>query len=270
EWLEGTTLDREIADRKQRGERMDLEHAMEWLEPAARGLAVAHDQGIAHRDIKPGNLMLCDVGGRLTLKVVDFGIAKAPEDVDTSSGPFDSLGSNAAAFTPRYGAPEQFSRRYGATGPWTDVFALALVLVEIVKGEPALEGDDPVQLYIASSDLKNRPTLRQLGWPTSDPVEHVLSRALAVDPRQRFQTCGEFWDALDAAVHDRPRAQSVRPRAISSKPPTQRVFERDAATTTGTQVREMMDEQRNRRRAIFGVIGAGALAIVFAVWAFSG
>src|SRR5205823_1201947 len=53
EWLEGTTLDRELADRKQRGDRLDLEHAMEWLEPAARGLAVAHDQGVAHRDIKP-------------------------------------------------------------------------------------------------------------------------------------------------------------------------------------------------------------------------
>jgi formylglycine-generating enzyme required for sulfatase activity/tRNA A-37 threonylcarbamoyl transferase component Bud32 len=277
EWLEGITLDRELQQRRLRNEpKPTLEEAIALLEPAARGLAHAHDQGISHRDIKPANLMLCDVSGRLTLKVVDFGIAKAPEDADTSSGPFDSLGSTVQAFTPRYGAPEQFSRRYGPTGPWTDVFALALVLVEVVLGEPALEGDDPVQLYIASSDLHRRPTLRAHGIETSDAVERVLSRALAVDPRSRFRTAGEFWDALTEAAIAQPKARSVRPQPITNRPPPRRpVFDRNAprAHTTSTQgagtITLILREQRVKKLVWIGAIIATAGIVVGAFWGMS-
>jgi formylglycine-generating enzyme required for sulfatase activity/serine/threonine protein kinase len=212
EWLDGTTLDREL--RKRRGTQMPLEEAVSLLEPAARGLAIAHDQGIAHRDVKPANLMLSDVGGRLTIKVVDFGIAKAPTDDPTQASPHDGLGSGMQAFTPRYGAPEQFSRRFGPTGTWTDVYALALILVELVAGAPALEGEDPVQLYVASTDAKNRPTLRAKGIDVSSAVESVIAKALEIEGSKRYATAGEFWDALHGVL-DRPKIPSVRPPAIS-------------------------------------------------------
>ena len=212
EWLDGTTLDKEL--RKRRGTRMPLDEAVALLEPAARGLAIAHDQGIAHRDVKPANLMLTDVGGRLTLKVVDFGIAKAPTDDPTQASPHDGLGSGMQAFTPRYGAPEQFSRRFGPTGTFTDVYALALILVELVAGAPALEGEDPVQLYVASTDAKHRPTLRAKGLDVSNAVESVIGRALEIDASKRYATAGEFWDALHNVL-DRPKIPSVRPPAIS-------------------------------------------------------
>ena len=213
EWLDGTTLDKEL--RSRRGTAMPLQEAIALLEPAARGLAVAHDQGVSHRDVKPANMMLTDVGGRLTLKVVDFGIAKAPSDDPTANAsPHDGLGSGMSAFTPRYGAPEQFSRKFGSTGTWTDVYALALILVELVTGAPALEGEDPVQLYVATSDLERRPTLRARGADVPDNVEAVVARALEVDAQRRFPTAGEFWDALHAAI-DRPKIQSVRPPSIS-------------------------------------------------------
>src|SRR5437868_6419410 len=111
EWLDGTTLDKEL--RSRRGTKMPFDEAVSFLEPAARGLAAAHDQGVSHRDVKPANMMLTDVGGRLTMKVVDFGIAKAPTDETTQASPHDGLGSGMQAFTPRYGAPEQFSRKFG-------------------------------------------------------------------------------------------------------------------------------------------------------------
>jgi formylglycine-generating enzyme required for sulfatase activity/serine/threonine protein kinase len=212
EWLDGTTLDKEL--RKRRGTRMPLEEAVALLEPAARGLAIAHDQGIAHRDVKPANLMLTDVGGRLTVKVVDFGIAKAPTDDPTQASPHDGLGSGMQAFTPRYGAPEQFSRRFGPTGTFTDVYALALILVELVAGVPALEGEDPVQLYVASTDEKHRPTLRAKGVEVSHAIESVIARALEIDATKRYATAGEFWDALHNVL-DRPKIPSVRPPAIS-------------------------------------------------------
>src|ERR1700759_5690383 len=105
---------------------------LEWLDSAARALAPAHEQGIAHRDIKPANLFIAEVGGRKTLKVLDFGIAKVVTESESFTKAFEETGASLQAFTARYGSPEQFSRRYGSTGPWSDVFSLALVLVEAV------------------------------------------------------------------------------------------------------------------------------------------
>ncbi len=282
EWLDGTTLDKEL--RSRRGTKMPLQEAIALLEPAARGLACAHDQGVSHRDVKPANIMLTDVGGRLTLKVVDFGIAKAPTDEPTQASPHDGLGSGMQAFTPRYGAPEQFSRKFGPTGTWTDVYALALILVELMNGAPALEGDDPVQLYVATSDASHRPTPRAKGIETSDAVEAVFQQALDIDYEKRYATAGEFWEALQSVV-DRPKTSSVRPPAVSfpndpripkpagvpeivdsagdmNVPPAQR----SGATGTGT-ITVLLREQRKRRLVW---IGALFVTITVVVGAFVG
>ena len=163
-------------------------------------MALAHEQGIAHRDIKPANLFLAEVGGRRTLKVLDFGIAKVVTESGSFTKAFEETGASLQAFTARYGSPEQFSRRYGATGPWSDVFSLALVLVEAIIGHSALEGVDAAQLFIAAADTTRRPTLRAHGVDASDAVETVLAIALAVDPKDRYPNAGAFWDALLAAI----------------------------------------------------------------------
>ena len=266
EWLDGTTLDREL--RNNRNRPYSLEEGISLLEPAARGLAAAHAQNVSHRDVKPSNIMLTEVGGRMTRKVVDFGIAKAAGDVDTSTGPFDNLGSGMSAFTPRYGAPEQFSRKYGATGPWTDVYALALILVEIVSGKPALDGDDPVQLYVESSDVHKRPTLRNRGVETSDAIDSVLVQALAVDPRARYKDAGEFWDALTGALGERARPRSVRPPAIvkTPMPGAIPVFDRGGETLnpTGTgTITVLLREQKKRQAVWIGAIAATLILVTF-------
>jgi formylglycine-generating enzyme required for sulfatase activity len=197
---------------------------------------------VAHRDVKPSNLFLAEVAGRATLKVVDFGIAKVLTDSQTAA--LATTASNddvLGAFTPRYAAPEQFSRRYGATGPWTDVFALALVLVEVVTNKSALEGDDGPQFYISASDMLHRPTLRAKGIETSDEVEQVLLRALAVDPKRRYASVGEFWDALLATVPEaNSRPKSIRPQSnVSLAPPApeERGAEVDPSTMNGSTTR---------------------------------
>ncbi len=263
EWLDGVTLDRALRQRR----TYTADEALELLEPAARGLAVAHEQNVSHRDIKPANLMLTELGGRTTLKVVDFGIAKAPDDDTTNHGPFDDNSIGMAAFTPRYGAPEQFSRKYGPTGPWTDVYALALIFVEVVTGRPALDGDDPVQIYVESSDVAHRPTLRNRGVDTTDAVDAVLLRALAVDPRARYKSCGEFWDELGAAIADRPRSKSIRPSSIRTPMPERSPsFDRNAETQTqGTgTITVMLREQKKRQAVWIGAVAATAILVVFA------
>jgi formylglycine-generating enzyme required for sulfatase activity len=170
---------------------------------------------VAHRDVKPANLFLATVGGVRTLKVLDFGIAKVLSSVSSLTQALSETGASVKAFTPQYGAPEQFHRRFGATGPWTDVFALALVLIEVASGRSALEGGDTTQLFIASTDLSFRPTLKAAGVEASAGVEAVLAKALAVEPRERYHSAGELWDALEAAAPDAVNAVSSSNRGVT-------------------------------------------------------
>ncbi len=206
EWLEGQALDQVIAaERAARFPPRTAEQALRLLEPAAEALALAHRKGIAHRDVKPANLfILGDARGDFTVKLLDFGIAKVVQDVQRLGGAFAQTQGVMSSFTPAYGAPEQFSRSHGATGPWTDVFALALIFTELMIDAPPLQGDDLTQLAFVSMDPHRRPTPRAFGVNVSDEVEAVLKRALAVMPEERFQSTGELWDALRRALSLEP------------------------------------------------------------------
>ncbi len=207
EWLDGTPLDRDFAERRAAGlGGRSINEAIDLLASAARALGVAHRQGIAHRDIKPANLFIANLAGRSVVKVLDFGIAKVMAESESVTRAFEETGGALQAFTARYGAPEQFSRRYGATGPWTDVFALALVFVEAVSGRQALDGRDAAQLFVGAADAERRPTLRGVGCDAPDAIEAVLTRALAVDPRARYGSAIEFWEALESAAGRVPTA----------------------------------------------------------------
>jgi len=151
EWLEGQALDFVLYDENRRGlPPRSLHEAMALLEPAAAALAIAHARGIAHRDVKPANFfVLGDPRGvEAHVKVLDFGIAKVMAEHAASAAHQAQTGKEITAFTPNYGAPEQFSRSHGATGPWTDVFAMALILIEMMRGgvQALDEGDRPVRL----------------------------------------------------------------------------------------------------------------------------
>ncbi|WP_437531136.1 protein kinase [Sorangium sp. So ce726] len=200
EWLDGETLASHLERLRAGGVgTLSRREAILLLDPAARALAVAHEQNIAHRDVKPENLFLADAGGATTLKVLDFGIAKIIGDQRSRTAALASTAQGPSVFTPRYGAPEQFDKQRGATGPWTDVFALALVFVELVTGARALAGEGIVELYSVVVDPALRPTLRARGVSAPDAVERVLSRALSVSPRDRYPDAGAFWRALIAA-----------------------------------------------------------------------
>ncbi|MBK7399621.1 MAG: serine/threonine protein kinase [Myxococcales bacterium] len=129
EWLEGESLeDLWHADRRP----WPLAKAMSVLEPVAEALELAHRRNISHRDVKPANIFVVRAAGddAMAVKLLDFGIAKVVQSAADNG--FTSTGHLVTSFTPSYGAPEQFSRARGATGPWTDVYALALILGELV------------------------------------------------------------------------------------------------------------------------------------------
>jgi formylglycine-generating enzyme required for sulfatase activity/serine/threonine protein kinase len=241
EWLEGRSLEQVLdAEKAARVPPRTPAEALHLLEPAALALALAHKKGIVHRDVKPANIhVLGDPRGDYTVKILDFGIAKVVQDMQRQGGNFQQTQGVVSSFTPAYGAPEQFSRTHGATGPWTDVFALALIFTELMTHEPPLRGDDLTQLAFCSMDPKRRPTPRAYGFEISDPLEAALRRALAVAPGERFQTTGEFWDSLRSALAMEPMrgfagADSQR-NTSSSNPALTALAIPDSKTSLGRQ-----------------------------------
>ncbi len=200
EWLDGEPLDSVLLREREQGKSWSLADVLALVGQVAGALQVAHKKGIAHRDIKPANLFIVPDGDSTRVKVLDFGVAKMMADNTQIKAAFAKTGMNVTSFTPQYGAPEQFNRSYGATGPWTDVYALALSAAEMLAGREALEGDDLVQLAFCSSNPERRPTPKALGADVPDAIEQVFAKALAVRPDDRYANAGEFLDALNVAM----------------------------------------------------------------------
>lgn len=206
EWLEGQTLAKLVEDRTKAGRPpLPLKKLVRLLTPAAQALDRAHNftgqsgqaVSIVHSDLKPENIFLANVAGEEVAKVLDFGIAKAQSVATQVAG---RAGGTPTLFTPAFGAPEQWSpERYGETGPWTDVYGLALTLVEAMAGKPVMEGDTAAMMGVALDELE-RPTPLSRGVDVPQAVEIVFQRALAVDPRERQPHAGIFWDELLVAL----------------------------------------------------------------------
>jgi formylglycine-generating enzyme required for sulfatase activity/serine/threonine protein kinase len=221
EWLEGASLEAVMANERALGVPLrTLGETVHLLDAAAEALALAHRKGIAHRDIKPGNVfVLGDPRGECTVKLLDFGIAKVVTDAQRMAGSFTKTSGAITSFTPAYGAPEQFSRTHGATGPWTDVFALALIAVELLTGREALQGDDFLQLAVCAASPERRPTPRTMGAAVSDEVEAVFAKAVAIKPAQRWQSAGEFWNALRQVLRLEPMRGMTDPSPLLKHAP---------------------------------------------------
>ena len=203
EWLDGKPLEDYIGarDGQPLGSSRGIFEAFQVMDGPARALALAHARGVAHRDIKPANFFVLgpELAPGAVIKVLDFGIAKVMQQQSATA--LKATGAQISSFTPSYGAPEQFDRSFGATGPWTDVYQMALVMVELMRGGvPALFGDAFMQLAFASQNPDRRPTPRTQGLEVSDAVEQVFQRAVALRVADRYANMAEFWMALAAAL----------------------------------------------------------------------
>jgi cytochrome c peroxidase/serine/threonine protein kinase len=195
EWLDGRTLDKLLKEERRAGASMwPLHRVLRTMAPVAEALDVAHTNSVAHRDIKPSNVFIANEEGKDVVKVLDFGIAKVVEGM--ADGFAETGAHKNAAYTPAYAAPEQIARRHGSTGPWTDVYALALVCVELLVGRHPIRADNFGQLVFATCDVDKRPTPRSCGCELGEDVEGVFRRALSVTAKERYASVREFWDAL--------------------------------------------------------------------------
>ncbi len=201
EWLDGEPLGRILKrERFAGGATRSAEEVFQIFDGVARALAVAHAHNVAHRDIKPPNIVVVgrSLAPGVVIKLLDFGIAKVMQAHSNES--LEMTGSQQSMFTPYYGAPEQFNRGLGGSGPWSDVFAMALVIVEVMIGRRVLSGQSYSELSTMCLDPETRPTPRAFGAEVDDAVEAVFARALAIRPEDRFSNMGEFWLALVDAL----------------------------------------------------------------------
>jgi len=157
---------------------------------AADALAYAHDHGVIHRDFKAANVMIT---GDSRLKIVDFGLARRDDPRLSSAMTMSSIMQpGVIAGTPYVMAPEQ--ARGEVTDARTDIWALGVLLYEMVTGGPPFKGRTTPELF--SSILKDSPK----PWPehVATEIKPVIERCLEKEPARRYQSAGEVRAALEA------------------------------------------------------------------------
>ena len=194
-YVEGETL----GDRLARERQLPVDEAVKITSDVASALGYAHEHGVVHRDIKPGNILLS--GGQAV--VADFGIARA-----LSVASADRLTETGLALgTPYYMSPEQAAGDPHLDGR-SDVYALASVLYEMLAGEPPYTGPT-AQAIIAKRMVDSIPHIRTIRETVPEGVERAITRALAKAPADRFRTAPEFADALNRSATMPPDSHPV-------------------------------------------------------------
>jgi serine/threonine protein kinase/WD40 repeat protein len=168
------------------GTPMPWQEAVKLLIPVANALAYAHEENVIHRDIKPANILMTRQGHPM---LSDFGVAKIL-DVDTGA---TLTGTNVGVGTPEYMAPEQWTNK---VVPQTDIYALGIVLFELVTGKKPYTADTPAAVLLKqASDPLPRP--KELVKDLPEGVEHVIFKALEKKPENRYASMVEFANALE-------------------------------------------------------------------------
>ena len=220
EYVEGVTLDSLV---KQSGP-LPVEHACALMRQAALGLQHAHEKGMVHRDIKPGNLLIprptSDQPPDVLVKIVDFGLARLQ---NKSSNETIQLRPQAGVLgTPDFISPEQ-SRDIHATDIRSDLYSLGCTFYYALAGRVPFSGETAVEKLI--KHLMERPEpLEKVRPEVPSAVAALVSKLMAKDPEKRYQTPAELARELDAWATERPKVVSTTPtscRPLWITPPTQ-------------------------------------------------
>ena len=174
--------------------RSDSRRCVALVAKVARAVHYAHTNGILHRDLKPGNILLDEQGNPL---VSDFGLAKwlnATSDITHTLTIFG---------TPGYIAPEQAGDSTTISSPVADIYSLGAILFDLLAGRPPFVGSHAISV-IRQATEKEAPKLRSLCKLVDRDLETICARCLEREPSRRYQTAGEVAEDLERWLEGRP------------------------------------------------------------------
>ncbi len=264
EYVDGRTLRELLRDDR----RLLPERAVEITDGVLRALDYSHRNGIVHRDIKPGNVMLTRAG---QVKVMDFGIARAVSDAQATMTQTAQVIGTAQYLSPEQARGERVDAR-------SDLYSTGCLLYELLTGRPPFLGDSPVA--IAYQHVRENPIPPSHLDPEVPPwADAIVLRAMAKDPRDRYQSAAEMRADIQRALSGVPVAapstaaygatQRMGPATAMAASPTSAIPGYQYGPGDGGYP---PDGRRRRRRAallwiagvliVLGVVGAVAYAIL--------
>ena len=265
EYLEGGDLAAWI---KQRG-ALPIEQAIEFVLQACVAMADAHALGIVHRDLKPANLFCVRRSdGQLSIKVLDFGISKLADGVGGGSG-MAMTRTAALMGSPLYMSPEQM-RSSRDVDAQTDIWALGVILFELITGRPPFKADSVTELAIKINN-EPAPAIRTLRPDVPGDLEAIIFKCLEKDRRRRYRNVAELALALLPFAPKRAKASVERISGIIhaaglsasalAVPPSPPMTSTLLAPGTIGAVGRTVGKTKSKTAIRVGIVGAVALAV---------
>jgi len=265
EYLDGGDL---AAWLKQRG-ALPIEQAVEFVLQACVAVADAHALGIVHRDLKPANLFCVRRSdGQLSIKVLDFGISKM---ADTSGLAVGSVTRTSALMgSPLYMSPEQM-RSSKDVDAQTDIWALGVILFELMTGRPAFLADSVTELAIKIAN-DPAPAIRSFRFDAPSALEGIVFKCLEKDRRHRYSNIAELALALLPFAPRRAKASVERITGIIQAaglsasalavPPSPQGADTQVSAGTMPAVGRTTVGSGGSKRALVGASAVGVVALV--------
>ncbi len=247
------------------------QQAAKVVRKVALAVAEAHKRGVVHRDLKPANVMINQRGEPV---VMDFGLAR----MDTGEAA-RLTGAGAILGTPSYMAPEQVRGEQDKIGPLCDVYALGVILFELLTGRRPFEG--PTTAVLARILIEPPPAIVSMRPDVDPKLAAVCERAMVKEPAERFASMEAFAKALTEYLAVPPSAAPPVPRPEKSVPPPlppPSVHRRSVAPTSpGSQLSFPVEaptaakrvRERKRQWRVAAWAGAGLIAVIVFIASFA-
>jgi serine/threonine-protein kinase len=251
EYVDGSTL----RDLLGSGNKLVPERALEIVDGVLAALAYSHQQGIVHRDIKPANVMLTKAGD---VKVMDFGIARAMDDVGATMTQTSAVIGTAQYLSPEQARGEQVDAR-------SDLYSTGCLLFELLTGRPPFVGESPVS--VAYQHVREAPVPpSQLDPDVSRSADAIVLKALAKDRGDRYQSADEMRRDIASALAGRPVAAVVPPPAAQQTQAMSRTTVLPGTTTLPAvegrrRAAEPQRDGRGGRAFGYALLGIAVLAV---------